>query len=557
MSYLSAALDSSWQSTAGFSALLGLLLHQTIRHLEIDNRGWELVFTYLGVLASLFVNYVTFSSLGVTSALLRTWLAGSAFLLGLYSSMLVYRAFFHQLRRFPGPFAARLSNAYHMIIIKRTNMRYHRHVQKLHACYGDFVRTGPREISVIRASAINLVYGPMSTCEKATWYDQNSGDADKVGIENIRSKEKHRLRRRAWDKGLGFRALSVYESRVKAKVDLLLARIGTMEPLNITQQSVFYSFDVMGDIAFSEDFKMLHTGEEHPAIASLHEAMSIAGLVTTLPWLMNMLRVVPGATGKFERFAGWCYEQLRLKRESLAAERAANSKQEPRDVMTWLIKAMDEGDRSAPPTESAIQEDVRTLISAGSDTVAITFTNTLYFLVKYPAVYQKLQRLMAAEFPSGYGAWTYEKAKSIPYVDYIIHETLRLRPAVPMGFLRQTPPQGLQVDEVFIPGDTIINVPTYTIHRDERYFEEATEFVPERWETLSPDTAAYLAFQRGPFMCSGRNLAIMQLRMLISCLALRYSIAFAPGEDGVAFADGEKETLTMWIPPLQMVFTPL
>ena len=84
-----------------------------------------------------------------------------------------------------------------------------------------------------------------------------------------------------------------------------------------------------------------------------------------MPWLMNMLRVVPGATGRFESFAGWCYEQLLLKRESLAAERAVNETHEPRDVMTWLIQSMDECDRSAPPTESAIQEDARTLISAG------------------------------------------------------------------------------------------------------------------------------------------------------------------------------------------------
>ena len=163
---------------------------------------------------------------------------------------------------------------------------------------------------------------------------------------------------------------------------------------------------------------------------------------------------------------------------------------------------------------------------------------------------------MDHEFPQGYSSWTYNKAKGVPYIDYIIHETLRLRPAVPMGFLRQTPPQGLQIDEIFIPGDVIVNVPTYTIHRDSRYFYDAAKFIPERWEELSPDTAAYLAFQRGPFTCSGKNLATMQLRMLISCLALRYRIHFAPGEDGVAFATQEKETLTMWIPPLQMVFRP-
>lgn len=93
--------------------------------------------------------------------------------------------------------------------------------------------------------------------------------------------------------------------------------------------------------------------------------MATAGLITTLPWLMNMLRVIPGATGKFERFASWCYEQLRLKEQQLASEKSTGQAEEQHDVMSWLIQAQQRGDRSAPPTESAIREDARTLISAG------------------------------------------------------------------------------------------------------------------------------------------------------------------------------------------------
>jgi hypothetical protein len=129
--------------------------------------------------------------------------------------------------------------------------------------------------------------------------------------------------------------------------------------------------------------------------------MSIAGILTTLPWLMNMLRVVLCATGRFARFANWCTEQLNLKREASARGREEGKEQEPRDVMIWLINAMNEGDRAAPPSERAIQEDARTLITAGrqvfhthihrtardekltipsnSDTVAPTFTNTYVF----------------------------------------------------------------------------------------------------------------------------------------------------------------------------------
>jgi hypothetical protein len=109
---LSPILSTSWTTTAGCSALLGLSLHQVIRNLEIDNRGWEMVFTYLGALLLLFVGFVAKLSLSITSALLHTCLASGVFLASLYGSILVYRAFFHRLNHFPGPFAARLSNLY-------------------------------------------------------------------------------------------------------------------------------------------------------------------------------------------------------------------------------------------------------------------------------------------------------------------------------------------------------------------------------------------------------------------------------------------------------------
>ncbi|KAI5861150.1 cytochrome P450 [Durotheca rogersii] len=554
MTSLGAVLESSWRVTVGFAALTGACFHQTIRPFEVDNYGWGLVLAYLGLVGSLFMSYMISTSFSVTKGILHTWAAGAAFLGGFYGSMLLYRAFFHPLRKFPGPAAARLSNAYHFTIAARTNMQYHLHLQKLHQRYGDFVRTGPRELSVIRESAINLLYSSSSVCKKATWYDQNSGDPDAVSVQSVRDKEKHRLRRRAWDRGLGFRALGTYKTRLKAKVDLLLSRIGTGKPVDMTEYGMFYSFDVMGDIGFSKDFQMLLTGEEHPAVAGLHEALDIAGLFTTIPWLMNMLRVVPGATGKFDKFARWCREELNLKRRSLDSAISADKDYEPHDVMSWLIKA--QRDHTGAPTEAAMQEDSRILVMAGSDTVASAFTNALYYLAKNPRVYEIIQHLMETEFPGGYEEWTYDRAKAVPYLDYIIHETLRLRPPTPIGFLRQTPPEGLQIDEVFVPGDTVISVPTWAVQRDPRYFEKADEFVPERWEKLSPDKSAYISFQRGPYACVGKQLAMMQLRILISCIALRYHIVFAPGEDGVAFATGEKEKMTLWVPPLHIVFTP-
>lgn len=37
----------------------------------------------------------------------------------------------------------------------------------------------------------------------------------------------------------------------------------------------------------------------------------------------------------------------------------------PRDIISWLLKAQSENDRTAPPTEKALAEDGNVLILAG------------------------------------------------------------------------------------------------------------------------------------------------------------------------------------------------
>jgi cytochrome P450 len=111
----------------------------------------------------------------------------------------------------------------------------------------------------------------------------------------------------------------------------------------------------------------------------------------------------------------------------------------------------------------------------------VTLANALYFLVKNPLVYRKLQAQLDSIFPSGDSSCAYDKVQDILYLDAVINETLRLKPAVPSGQPRVTPPDGLQIDDVWIPGDINVITPQYVIQRDERNFPRGEEYVPERW----------------------------------------------------------------------------
>lgn len=91
--------------------------------------------------------------------------------------------------------------------------------------------------------------------------------------------------------------------------------------------------------------------------------------------------------------------------------------------------------------------------------------------------------------------------KNITYLDDIINETLRLKPSLLTNFSRETPPQGVQVGDVHIPGNVNVLVPMFLIQRDPRWWKEAEDFIPERWgerrAEMGTDKAPFMPFSAG------------------------------------------------------------
>ncbi len=58
----------------------------------------------------------------------------------LFSSVIIYRAFFHPLKNYPGPKLAKITKLWH--VFKISSLDNYRQIDRLHTQYGDFVRTG-------------------------------------------------------------------------------------------------------------------------------------------------------------------------------------------------------------------------------------------------------------------------------------------------------------------------------------------------------------------------------------------------------------------------------
>ncbi|POS73776.1 hypothetical protein DHEL01_v207829 [Diaporthe helianthi] len=366
-----------------------------------------------------------------------------------------------------------------------------------------------------------------------------------------RDHDQHKRRRRTWDRGFSIKALNTYEPTISSKVDQFIEQISARGTVDATAWSMYLSFDIMGKVGFGKEFNGVTNGEEHPAIEGVHSSMEVLGILSHVPWLLNMAGKIPGAAAAYQEFFSWCGSEIESKKNNF------NVEDQPHDIVSWLVKAVMDKEPSASPSTPALHEDSRVVIVAGSETTATTLACIFYYLSKHPAVQKKLQAQLDAAL--GSGPWSYEAIKNVSFIEDIINETLRLKPAVASGGHRVTPPQGITVDGTFIPGGTNVFVPMHAIHRDPRYWQEADRFVPERFgerrAELGTDGAPFMPFQLGAYQCPGKNLGFLSLRISLSRVLREFDVSFAPGEDGEAFDRDAKDTFTTTLPPMMIQFT--
>ncbi len=110
----------------------------------------------------------------------------------------------------------------------------------------------------------------------------------------------------------------------------------------------------------------------------------------------------------------------------------------------------------------------------------------------------------------------------------------------------------------------------------ESCFEQATEFIPERWYSkpeMVKNKKAYAPFSlglplfhpsltqiatdeniSGRYGCIGKNLALQELRCVTALLESKYDVSFPPGEDGRSVEQDTRDQFTSNPGELRVVF---
>ncbi|KIX93767.1 uncharacterized protein Z520_10391 [Fonsecaea multimorphosa CBS 102226] len=470
-----------------------------------------------------------------------------SYIAGIYLSLVIFRLFLNPLNKFPGRPLSRLSALDHSFRVGKDKDMFLKLYQS-HKQLGKFVRTGPNDLSVTHPDVVRVALSSQAVCEKAPWYE---GEAPAWSLQSTRVRSQHDRRRRIWSPAFSDKALRGYEKRVHRYNECLILHIDSFsgQPVDMSQWFNYWSFDVMGDLAFGRSFNMMESAGEHWAIKLLNSSQDGMGLALP-PWIGRLCWHIAPLRSTCDRFLKFCASEIENRI-------LLQGKQENPDITHYLIEDLNakdaEGQRDALPL---LYLDSKLIIVAGSDTTAATLTFLFYHLAIEPSIMTRLRDEL--ETISGdAGNIEHQYLQCAPLLNACINETLRLHPPVPSGLYRKTPPDGVYIGDEWIPGNTTIQIHLYSMARDESNFAMAEQFIPERFYSrpeLVKNKDAFAPFSIGPYGCIGKNLAYMEIRLLTAQLITKFDVALAPDEDGTALLNSV-DHFTIGLKPIKMILS--
>lgn len=412
------------------------------------------------------------------------------------------------------------------------------------------VRVGQNILSFNDVRAASSIYGHGSPSVKAPYYDAGAGHYR--NLADTRSKPEHSQKRRILAAGYALTTLLRWEDKVMNRIHALVGQydvrclsrgVSTPEDISLDHRRWMdlFTIDIINDIGLSAGMKLLEKADDsfevrdslgHQYSCRFRESLWKGLEVhTSYAWWPQWYSLVQKLTWWDKRWQhGAAYNDIVTTQCKRRLERyMAGEKLD--DFFTYLLES--KGNTMNMLSLGEMIAECSVMLNAGSETTGIALTNCLYLLISNPRSLAQLRSEVDPAFASdGEVCPSFEKVRYLPYLKACIDEGLRLHPPSATTTPRITPPEGQQIADEWIAGNTVVLCPTYTLHRNSEVFEEPDQFRPERWleEGAKDLQRGFLPFSAGARGCIGRNITYMEQQMLIATLVHRYEFELISSE---------------------------
>ncbi|XP_062211346.1 trimethyltridecatetraene synthase-like [Phragmites australis] len=323
-----------------------------------------------------------------------------------------------------------------------------------------------------------------------------------ASTEHVRSEEVRSMLR-------DLRAASSAERAVVLKDHLLMVNLNVISRMVLGRK---YVVEETGSVTTPEEFRWMI--EE---IFFLNGVLNIGDMIPWLNWLdpQGYIGRMKRLSKMFDRFLEHVLDEHNERRRREGEAFVAM------DMVDLLLQLADDPTLEVPIERDGVKASILELITGGTDTSAVTVEWAISELLRKPSVLAKateeLDRVVGRDRLVAEG-----DIPSLPYLEAIVKETMRLHPVVPL-LIPRVSREDASVGGYDIPAGTRVLVNVWAIGRDPAVWGDAAgEFRPERFMGSSVDVKGQdlelLPFGSGRRMCPAHSLGLRMVQVTLANL---------------------------------------
>ncbi|GAV81736.1 p450 domain-containing protein/Arch_ATPase domain-containing protein, partial [Cephalotus follicularis] len=316
------------------------------------------------------------------------------------------------------------------------------------------------------------------------------------------------------------------------------------EPVDLQDLLLRLTFDNICGLAFGQDPQTCAQGLPENGFATAFDRATEASLqrfiLPEVLWRMKKwLRF--GLEVSLSRSLGHIDEYLTKVIDSRKQELLNHQKKNENphdDLLSRFMK------KKESYTDVFLQQVALNFILAGRDTSSVALSWFFWLITQNPNVEDKILREICSVLieTRGYDTskWVdellgFEEIDRLIYLKAALSESLRLYPSVPEDS-KHVVADDVLPDGTFVPAGSSV---TYSIYSTGRlrsvWGDDCLEYRPERWLSsdgmsfVMHDSYKFVAFNAGPRICLGKDLAYLQMKSVAAAVLLRHRLMVVPG----------------------------
>ncbi|KAG6096819.1 hypothetical protein E4U30_001212 [Claviceps sp. LM220 group G6] len=457
-------------------------------------------------------------------------------------SVSLYRQY-KRLSHIPGPRSAGFSKWW---FVKATlSGRTHLDLYQVCEKYGQIARISPNDVVTCDIGLIRRMLSVRSQYTRSTWYNGMRFEPHKNNIVSMRDDATHAIMRSRMAAGYSGKDVDDLEQKIDTGVVNLLGLLDSYAKENrifdFARKVQYLAVDVVTDLIFGETFGDLTSDADVNGFLGAMERFVPTLIVSTvLPWMIPLLGMP-----FFRPLIPSEHDVLGVGRimgiaKRVVSERYGDEKKTSRDMLgSFVARGL---------TQEQAECEIAASIIAGSDTTATAIRSTMLYIMTNPRVLSSLQHeiqssLPPAAPPSSTPTLTndnhppititpYTHLRTMPYLQAVIKEGLRMHPPAAGPMSKQVPPDGDNWNGIAFPPGTRISLCLWGVFRSRALWgNDADEFRPERWLEVGPEKRAEMEavwdvlFSAGKWACLGRNVAHIEMSKTIVELLRRFDFS--------------------------------